>query len=82
MEKIVQRKYVVVVGFRWSGSSAVSDLIAENHNFSELFGDEFIPFSFGVLPILYPKDSSFLKRFLAVYFLDPKLKIIKIAKKR
>jgi hypothetical protein len=79
LHKIDKKKYIIVVGFRWSGSSAASDLIAENFSLSELFGDEFIPFSFGVLPILYPTESSFLKRFLSIYFLDPKFKYVRVS---
>lgn len=74
-----QNKYIIIAGFRWSGSSAAAELISENFQYSEIYGDEFLPLSFGVLPILYPDDTTISKRFMSVYFMDPEFRYLKIS---
>lgn len=77
-----QNKYIIIVGFRWSGSSAAAELISENFKYSEIYGDEFLPLSFGLLPILYPDNTTVFKRFISLYFMDPEFRYLKISRFR
>ena len=44
------------------------ELINENFDVNEIiWGDEFLPVSFGLLPVHYPRNTSFLRRFISLY---------------
>lgn len=64
-------KRIFISGFRWSGSSALEELIQENFDIYPIAGDELIFFSKGVMPILYHDSFNFLERTMAPFFLDP-----------
>jgi hypothetical protein len=72
-------KFIFVSGFKWSGSGALYELINENFDVNEIiWGDEFLPVSFGLLPVHYPRNTSFLRRFISLYFIDPKFHFVSI----
>ena len=64
-------KRVFISGFRWSGSSALEELVQENFRVCPIVGDELIFFSKGVLPIIWPRSFSIFERTLAPFFFDP-----------
>ena len=73
------KKFIFISGFKWSGSGALYELIMENFTISEIsWGQEFLPISFGLLPQLYPQDATFFRRFISVYFIDPRFSFIKV----
>ena len=63
-------KIIFVSGFRWSGSSAASELIEENFVHRKVPGEEFVPLNLGLLPIKGGRAGA-VRRFFAPFFVDP-----------
>jgi len=65
-------KTIFISGFRWSGSSAATELIESNFSHKKVPGEEFVPVNLGLLAMCSFKKRSIFRYFLAPYFLDPK----------
>ena len=64
-------KTIFISGYRWSGSSAASELIYENFNYQHVPGDEFVPLNLGLLPISNVGKVNRFRKFITPFFLDP-----------
>lgn len=64
-------KAIFISGYRWSGSSALTELVMDNFRCATVVGEEILPLNLGFIPRTEHVKWSYTRYFLSGFFLDP-----------